>query len=775
MSELYKKIKQITIVGSGSWGTAVGKVIAENNPGTIVRMWSYEKATANSINLKNQNSEFLPGVQLPYNIKATTHLADSISNTEAVIIATPSKVFPDIIQKISKMLKNDVPLAYLTKGFCRINNNALTISQTVSRLYPKYGKRVVGIYGPSHAEEVVHHFHTTLCIGGYDKNDRRFFADLLNCKYLQCRETDDIIGLDLGGTLKNPAAIAAGIISNLPHCGDNLEGALMAESLKEMIRLGNFFGAKTETIIDISGVGDLVATALSNHSRNRRFGREIAKQIIEKGAILSWVDKIYLRFKPDYVLEKMSNKLNYLVEGAYAIEPLIELADKNNISIPVYRSLYEVLLNRKEPSLLIETIKNPDNFENIYSNAKIHVKDKKRGLEKLKGKAFEKSIINQLVAKLKEENLQLVNSKNQKDIKNDKPDDVLFFKNENKLFSDYITNNSEKSMKRIIRLYLRETIDHYNPFINHFCVRLLKIKYYWHKFIRTRNDITITGSFHELNNLKDSVNTIYIAKSKNINDFIYYIFAMNKNELPLSRFLVPADALKSKLDKFLIRKCGGVIIYREKLNNILYLACVIEYLSMLAKHGLPFIFFPELFATEQDKLESNEKFFNMLNTIMFDESTEIVLIPLEIAYKKKVNESEFKKVFTEPVTVNFSSPLFLSEFTKESRAEVSIIDLITKIWLRDEILIPHHIISGILFENDYTMKTSKLKKEIGRYIADKRLIIDRPEKSIINEGIKFLLRNEILVRKDDHYIVLNQDLVKKFSEVVKNKNSKEVH
>jgi hypothetical protein len=195
---------------------------------------------------------------------------------------------------------------------------------------------------------------------------------------------------------------------------------------------------------------------------------------------------------------------------------------------------------------------------------------------------------------------------------------------------------------------------------------------------------------------------------------------------------------------------------------------------MLAKHGVPFIFFPELFASEQNNLESNEKFLDMLNTIMFDEATEIVLIPLEIAYKKKVNESEFKKVFTEPVTVNFSSPLFLSEFTKESRAEVSIIDLIKKIWLMDEILLPHHIISGILLENDFTMKTSKLKKEIGKYIADKRLIIDRPEKSIINEGIKFLVKNEILVRKDDYYIVLNQDLVKKFAEVIKNKNSKEI-
>ena len=121
MPERYNKIKQITIIGAGSWGTAIAKVIAENNPGTIVLMWSYEKSTANSINIKNLNSEFLPGIKLPYNIKATTNLRESFVNTDGIIIATPSKVTPDTVQKMSKFLKDEVPIAYLTKGFCKIN------------------------------------------------------------------------------------------------------------------------------------------------------------------------------------------------------------------------------------------------------------------------------------------------------------------------------------------------------------------------------------------------------------------------------------------------------------------------------------------------------------------------------------------------------------------------------------------------------------------------------------------------------------------------------
>ena len=335
-------------------------MIAENYPNIIIKFWSYEKSAANSINLRNQNLDYLPGVKLPVNIKATTSLKDSIENSDAIILATPSKVIPDMIGRLIKKMKTPVPIAYLTKGFCRVNHEVLTISQTISRLMPEYKNRVVSIYGPSHAEEVVKRYHTCLNIAGKSEDDRALFCNLLNCSYLQCRETEDIIGVDVGGTLKNPAAIAAGMISKLPDCGDNLSGALMAESLKEMISLGTAMGGELETIVDISGAGDLVATSLSEHSRNRRFGKDISSQIIDKGSSLGFTDRIYLRFKPEFVLEKMSKNLHYLAEGAYAIEPLIELAEKKNIAIPVYRSLYEVLLNKKDPSLLIETIKNPD-------------------------------------------------------------------------------------------------------------------------------------------------------------------------------------------------------------------------------------------------------------------------------------------------------------------------------------------------------------------------------------------------------------------------------
>ena len=166
----------------------------------------------------------------------------------------------------------------------------------------------------------------------------------------------------------------------------------MSEALKEMLRLGAVFKSKPETILDISGLGDLVATALSEHSRNRRFGKDIARQILTREPGLSLTDKIILKFKPDLVIHRLSKGLHYLAEGAYAIEPLIDLAVRHNIPIPVYRSLYEVLLNKKNPTLLIETIKNPQKFEELYRNTKIHVSSRKKGLETVRGAVFSTKI-----------------------------------------------------------------------------------------------------------------------------------------------------------------------------------------------------------------------------------------------------------------------------------------------------------------------------------------------------------------------------------------------
>ncbi len=768
------------MVGAGSWGTAVALVIAENNPGLTVKMWSYEKSTAHSINKQNINADFLPGIKLPSNIVATTSLKDALADTQGVLIATPSKAIPDIMVKTNKILNAQVPLSYLTKGFVRVEGEVMTISQAIEHYAPEYKNKVVGIYGPSHAEEVVKRFHTCMTVAGKKSIDRRFFSDLLNCDFLQCRETDDVLGLDLGGTLKNPAAIAAGIISVLPNCGDNLAGALISESLKEMIALGKAIGAHTSTIVDISGTGDLVATALSTHSRNRRFGKEIAKQIIDTGSSLSFYDRIYLRFRPEHVLEKMSRNLSYLAEGAYAIEPLMELADLHSVSIPVYRSLYEVLLNKKDPSLLIETIKNPKKYNEIYQDTKLHVKEKQKGLEGVRGKAFKKLIINKIIERIDPDSSDhkleidyvINNLKSFTEI--DSTINHEFYKDEFKLIKELKTTNYEKSLKKIITIYLNEIIDHHNIYFKNIFFKLLSLKYFWKKLKGNKNSISVTGDIEDIHRIKNNANIIYVARYKNILDSIHYIFAIKKHSLPVPRYFISSDAVNGKLEKFFIRNSGGFIINRSKLENIVYKQCIIQYLSILIRNGVPVLYFPELEPEKNSQISDlSENFFQLLNEVMYQEATEIVLVPSEILYRNRITESETNEIFTEQMHLHFSMPLFLSDFTRQSQAFTSIPELIQNIWARDEIILPHHVICAILSEKNFSVNQGKLKRYIDSYLEKNYLPINKSSRQIASEGTRFLLKNKIINKNGDNYTGVEIEKIKDYANIINRKKEQQ--
>jgi len=503
-------VKVVSMIGAGSWGTSIAKVIAENNSEILVKIWSFEKDVSQTINEKNENSKYLPNISLPKNIISTSSLADSLEGSDAVIFAPPSKAIYDLALKSKKYISSKTPVAYLTKGFFKLNNNVLTMSQIIEKAIPAIYKKSVAIYGPSHAEEVSEYFHTCLNVASKSKKNSQIFVKLLRSEFLEARITDDIIGVDVGGTLKNPAAIAAGMISELPNCGDNLSGALISEALKEMNALAKYFNANYSTMIDISGLGDLVATALSEKSRNRRFGKEVAKQIINnEGKSIKFKDKIFLKFKPNYIIQMMNKKINYLAEGAYAIEPLIILAEEEKIDIPVYRSLYEVLVNKKNPSLLIETIKNPQRFSEIYSKTKIQISDKKKGLEKINSKVFKNLIVERTFEKIDEKVKNSDEELSSFITRMKENNDKLASNRERALYLKMKENKFEKSLKKIISFYIKNIEDRYNFIFNFLFIKYLKLGNILFFLKNRKKSITIIGSFEKINKIKKNSNIIY--------------------------------------------------------------------------------------------------------------------------------------------------------------------------------------------------------------------------------------------------------------------------
>ncbi len=686
-----KTIKKACLVGAGSWGTSIAIALAENNPDTEVVMWAYEKKVVKEINNKNENITFLPGIPLPINITATNNLKTCISKSEIIIFATPSKVLFEIAGKTSSIIDKNAIIGYLSKGFSKIHGEIFTISQTLDIAIPEHKGLTVAISGPSHAEEVSTKFNTCLNIGSYSKDNRAVISSLLQNDSLECRELEDILGVDIGGTLKNPAAIAAGMISILPNCGDNLAGALISEALKEMLELSSLYKVKPETIIDVSGLGDLVATALSDHSRNRRFGIDISRQLLSKRALLSIKDKMILKFKPEYVIEKMSKDLHYLAEGAYAIEPIIELAERHNISIPVYRSLYEVLLNKKDPSLLIETIKNPHKFEDIYKNTKIQINERKKGLETIKGTLFKKKIIEKSNAKILSPDTKnsfydsnfIIN--NLKEYLEQNKDSKRVSIRESFAIKYIQPKNFDKTINLLTHKYTNKLVDTYNVHFKNWFMRYLKLCDYEAQIFNKKSKINITGQLNSIKMINNTIHIVYVPKFTNIHDFLYIIYAINKLNFPFPRFYVSKDIITSKWNKYLLKKLGGFTVDENKISNIVYREVLSEYLATMIDNGVPLLYFPDI--DEQDNSDISKNFFSIITEEMYKHTIEIALIPIEISYKPedlnngKSNLSFRKQMGISPI-IHFSEPLFLSDFTKNNTL-IDLPEIVKNVWKND--------------------------------------------------------------------------------------------
>ncbi len=690
-----ESVKTVAVVGAGSWGTAVAKAVGETYPRIDVIMWALEKEVVASINSRHENARYLPGIVLPPSIRATGVIRDAVGGADIVLVATPSKAVYEISQKIGKCMRAGAAVGYLSKGFCKIQSEIFTISQTIERAIPALKGRTVAISGPSHAEEVCRRYHTCLNIGGRHAGDRALITALLSGEYLACREREDVIGVELGGTLKNPAAIAAGMISVLPACGDNLSGALISEALKEMIGLGAIFNVKPETMIDISGLGDLVATALSDHSRNRRFGKDIASKIMHGGRALGLIDRIVLRVRPQSVIGRMSEKLNYLAEGAYAIEPLIELAQSVDLPIPVYRSLYEVLMNKKDPSLLIETIKNPAKFEELYSKTKIHLSGRRRGLERLRGNVFKDIIMRKTMEKLiptaspdpgMDREVILGRLTGCIAVMDDIHDREC--KKELRIIDSMRSGDYASGLRRLVEHYVDIVTDRFSPFFFWIAVIYLYLCSLMNVFRGRRGTIAVRGYPAELKKAVVSAHVLYLAPRKGNLDFLYYLLAIVKKGLPVPRFYVPSEAVTGAYMRWLVRRAGGFIVDCARLVNPVYRETLSQYLSVLISNGIPLLYFPSFRPGEGYDPAVHELYSKVIENL-YANTIEIAAVPVVASFDRdpgtsRIGDIHLGSALSGRADIHISRVMRLSEFTRSAELLKTVPAAVERAWGRGE-------------------------------------------------------------------------------------------
>lgn len=322
---------EVALIGAGSWGTALAMVLADN--GHQVKMWSRRKEQMEEINLKGTNQKYLPDIILPRSISCTTDLQEAIEGKVAILFVLPSHSIREVLKEASPYLNDQMLLIHAIKGL-ELGSHKRISEIMREELPSSLHERIVVLSGPSHAEEVSRRSPTTVVVAADQIQAAEEAQDILMSHYFRVYTNPDVIGLELGGALKNIIALGAGLSDGLGF-GDNAKAALMTRGLAEISRVGVHMGANPLTFSGLAGVGDLIVTCTSKHSRNWRAGN-----LLGQGHTL------------DQVLEKMG----MVVEGVKTTKAAYELSIRVGVEMPITHELFQVLFEDKPPRRAVEDL-----------------------------------------------------------------------------------------------------------------------------------------------------------------------------------------------------------------------------------------------------------------------------------------------------------------------------------------------------------------------------------------------------------------------------------
>lgn len=315
---------KISVLGAGGWGTTLAVLLHYN--GHNVTLWEYNRSYAKELLKKRENTRYLPGVKIPNEILITHDLGEASDDKNLIVLAVPSQFLRGVVDKIKYSdIKNSI-LVSVSKGI--ENKSLLTMSLMLKDVHPDLDASQLGaLSGPSHAEEVSKRIPTAVVAASKDYETATTIQAAFTTSYFRVYSSTDILGVELGGAFKNVIAIGAGIIDGAGF-GDNTKAAIMTRGVAEISRLGLALGAQPETFAGLSGMGDLIVTCMSRHSRNRFVGEQIGK---------------------GKTLKQVLKQMDMVAEGVETSRSASQLAKKYEVETPITNEVYKILFEDKDP------------------------------------------------------------------------------------------------------------------------------------------------------------------------------------------------------------------------------------------------------------------------------------------------------------------------------------------------------------------------------------------------------------------------------------------
>lgn len=334
-------MRNILVIGGGSWGTCLSKLLIEN--GHNVFLWEYSEEIRKDIRNNGENTHFLKGIKLPKELNVIDDYAEILENKnnnypkiDVILLATPTQFLRNILKRLKNFLNYNIIITNVAKGI-EISSKK-RISEVISEELENIVYNYVLLAGPTHAEEVAMKLPSAILSVSDDENSAIEIQNIFSNSYFRVYTGTDLVGAELGGALKNCLAIAAGIADGLGY-GDNSKAALITRGLNEILEIGKYYGVNEKTFMGLSGLGDIIVTCTSKHSRNRYVGEQLGK-----GKNITEIVK----------------SMEMVSEGAETIKALYVIIKENNINAPIFTALYEVIYKERPVTELVSLFMNRD-------------------------------------------------------------------------------------------------------------------------------------------------------------------------------------------------------------------------------------------------------------------------------------------------------------------------------------------------------------------------------------------------------------------------------
>lgn len=333
---------KVAVLGSGSWGMTLAMLLERN--GFAVTVWFWDKVLHAQAVKQRELPDFLPGIQIPTTLELTTDLKSAVTDAELIVIASPSHTVRMTMESAGPAISPKALVVNVAKGI--ENDSLMTMSQVIVDATPNLApERVASLYGPTHAEEVSKGMASAIVAACRNDENAQKIQSYFMCDALRVYTNTDILGVEYGGSLKNVIAIAAGILAGMGS-GDNTLAALITRGSFEITRLGVHLGAQEATFAGLSGIGDLIVTCLSTHSRNRHVGFELGR---------------------GRKLDDILGEMKMVAEGVKTAKSVHQLMTKTGVEMPISEQIYQVLFEDKDPRQSVSELMGRDPVKERHS------------------------------------------------------------------------------------------------------------------------------------------------------------------------------------------------------------------------------------------------------------------------------------------------------------------------------------------------------------------------------------------------------------------------